>query len=107
MTSETEVKDENHKKCRDFLKDKKCDFCKKLFEDFINKRGHYDKIDNPPVFTIEDKEEFIQDAQGFARSYNLCNKHFKVFRKENKKLNEKGIEIPRELNLTKLRRSDI
>ena len=102
-----EVKDDSHKDCREFLKDKKCQFCEKLFDDLINKKGIYDDLENPPSIEKSDKEEFISNAQGFARTYYLCGKHFRIFRKDNKKLNEKGIEIPRELTLTKLRRSDI
>lgn len=102
-----EVKDIEHKKCREFLKNKKCQFCEKLFDNLLNKDGIYDKLENPPIIEISDKEEFIKNAQGFARSHYLCGKHFRIFRKENKKLNESGIEIPAELKLIKIRRSDI
>lgn len=103
----SKVKDENHKICREFLRGKKCQFCTILFNDLLNKEGLYEEIDSPPFIEEVDRKEFIQDAKGFARSHYLCNKHFKVFRKENKKLNELGIEIPSELILKKIRRSDV
>lgn len=102
-----DVKDIEHKKCREFLKDKKCQFCEKIFNDLLNKEGVYNELESPPIIEKSDREEFIRNAQGFTRTHHLCGKHFRIFRKDNKKLNKKGIDIPRELNLIKLRRSDI
>lgn len=103
----SKVKDENHQICRRYLRNKKCEFCEELFNDLLNKTGNYSKMENPPLIEEIDRKEFVQNAQGFARSHHLCNKHFKIFRKENKKLNEKGIEIPSDLILMKIRNSDI
>ncbi len=105
MDLKKEAKDPEHRECRKFLKGKKCEFCSKLFADLIEKKGLYFEIDNPPELTIEDKEEFIRNAQGFVRGKMVCGKHFRIFRAENKFLHEAGIEIIGEFKLRKIRKS--
>jgi len=101
------VVDIEHKKCRAFLKGKKCEYCEKLFNNLSNKEGLYHEIENPPLILEENRKEFVRSAKGFVRTHMVCNKHFRIFRKENKKLNEAGIPIPSELILKKIRKSDI
>ena len=77
----------------------KCDFCK-LVKKRLNKG---DLIFDTKVQTYEFyKDTFvIKEAVGMCRGFNLCAKHIKLIKKDNKLRISRGQEIPNNLKLIK------
>ena len=117
---EEEILNEKEKEvCEEFLKDKKCDLCETLFNDLLNKTGFYHLLKNPPKLVIEEdieefgygeavrlaREDFVKPAEGFARCKNLCRKHQAIIRKDNNERNKKGLDIPIDFSLLRIKKS--
>jgi hypothetical protein len=114
-----EVTDIEHKKCKEFMQDKECELCKKLFDDFINKKGFYNLVKSPPQLISEEdikkygykkalelaRKDFIRTAEGFARCKVLCRKHQALVREDNNERNERGMDIPRDFSLLRIKKS--
>lgn len=85
---------------------KSCDFCKiirKKLDKDIPLMGK--KI---ATYKFYKKNFRIRQAVGICRGFNLCSKHTKTIKKDNKLRINKGIDIPNNLILIKkLTRSDI
>lgn len=118
---EREVKDDEHKKCIEFLNGKKCEFCKQIFDDVLENKGICNMIENVPMLVFDEdikqfgreraidysRDEFQSYACGIARCKNMCKKHFKIITRDNDERYKRGLDIPNSLELLKFKRSFI
>lgn len=107
------------KRCLDFLKGKKCELCEQIFDDLLNKTGFYKLVRNPPQLVSQydidklgyeeavrvTKKEFIKPADAFARCKLLCRKHQTMIRRDNNERMSKGLEIPTDFSLLRIKKS--
>lgn len=113
------VKDPEHQICRDYVAGKNCEFCEQLFNDLLNQEGFYPLIKNPPKILSEEdikefgrekaiklvRDELIKPAEGFARTKLLCRKHQSMFRRDNNERSNKGMDIPTDFSLLRIKKS--
>lgn len=119
MMEEVNLNKIEQERCEAFLKGKNCELCEQIFNDLINKVGFYNKIKSPPeLISKEDinefgyeeavkltKQDFIRAAEGFARCKTLCRKHLVIIRRDNNERNERGMDIPEDFSLLRIKKS--
>jgi hypothetical protein len=94
-------------KCKEFLKDKGCEMCKKIVQDCKNNEGVYKHFSNHKIVLVKVDDSYISKASAIIRTHPVCKKHFKIIKRDNDKRQIKDIEITEDLTLLKYRRSDI
>ena len=117
--TEDNINKRAQKECEDFLKGKNCELCEQIFEDLLNKTGFYDLVKSPPELVTQEeidklgyekvvdiaRKEFINPAEGFARCKMLCRKHQVMIRRDNNERNGKGMDIPKDFSLLRIKKS--
>ncbi len=101
------IHDEEIKKCKEYLKDKECDMCKKIVRDCGNQEGIYKQFSGHKIKLIKVDDNYISMASALIRSHPVCQKHFRVLKKDNDKRHVSNMEISKDLELIKYRRSDL
>lgn len=98
-------KDEESLSCVAYLSDKKCALCEKFVLESESDEGIYNFFRNkfPPLKRVTKLD--VKDASAIIRTFPVCQKHFRVLKKENQALHKLGLEIEPEIKLIKYRRS--